>query len=155
MFSPISLIAEGSANYGIHVAFPGDERMKYEKEVLFPLAGLNPERADTFYKVQELVGKLDHAGNIAARKYLDGEINADQAATILQKYALMLPDLAKRRVKFFDQYRAYSINYNLGQDLVRKYIESRGGTDDQPDKRWREFEELLSFPRLPSELTAK
>jgi hypothetical protein len=155
LFSPLSLIAEGSANYGIHVAFPGDERMKYEKQVLFPLAGLNPERADTFYKVQELVDKLSHAGNIAARKYLNGEINADQAAELLQKYALMLPDLAKRRVKFFDQYRAYSINYNLGQDLVRDYIEARGGTQDHPEKRWSEFEELLSFPRLPSELMAK
>jgi hypothetical protein len=153
LFSPLSLIAEGTANYGIQVAFPGDERMKYEKEVLFPLAGSNPDRAETFFKVCELVDQLNHAGNIAARKYLNGEINADQAAVLLQKYALMLPELAKRRVKFFDQYRAYSINYNLGQDLVRKYVESRGGTEDHPEKRWSEFEELLSFPRLPSELT--
>jgi hypothetical protein len=153
LFSPLSLIAEGTANYGIQVAFPGDERMKYEKQVLFPLAGLNPDRAETFFKVQELVDQLSHAGNIAARKYLNGEINADQAAVILQKYALMIPELAKRRVKFFDQYRSYSINYNLGQDLVRKYIESRGGTEDHPEKRWSEFETLLSFPRLPSELT--
>ncbi len=152
LFSPLSLIAEGTANYGIQVAFPGEERMKYEKQVLFPLAGLNPDRAETFYKVQELVDRLSHAGNIAARKYLNGEIDADQAAVILQKYALMVPELAKRRVKFFDQYRSYSINYNLGQDLVRKYIESRGGTEDHPEKRWSEFETLLSFPRLPSEL---
>ncbi|MCI0615062.1 hypothetical protein L0244_18890, partial [bacterium] len=152
LFSPLSLIAEGTANYGIQVAFPGEERMKYEKQVLFPLTGLNPDRAETFYKVQELVDRLSHAGNIAARKYLNGEIDADQAAVILQKYALMVPELAKRRVKFFDQYRSYSINYNLGQDLVRKYIESRGGTEDHPKKRWSEFETLLSFPRLPSEL---
>lgn len=152
LFSPLSLIAEGTANYGIYVAFPGDERLKYEKQVLFPLAGLNPDRAETFYKVQELVDKLSHAGNIAARKYLNGEITADQAEAMLEKYALMVPELAKRRVKFMEQYRSYVINYNLGQDLVRKYIESRGGTDDQPEKRWREFEELLSFPRLPSEI---
>jgi hypothetical protein len=155
LFSPLSLIAEGTANYGIQVAFPGDERMKYEKQVLFPLAGLNPDRSETFFKVQELVDRLSHAGNIAARKYLNGEIDADQAAVILQKYALMVPELAKRRVKFFDQYRSYSINYNLGQDLVGKYIESRGGTEDHPEKRWSEFETLLSFPRLPSELTTK
>lgn len=154
LFSPLSLIAEGTANYGIEVAFPGEEREKYEKQVLFPLAGLNPDRAETFFKVQKLIDRLSHAGNIAARKYLNSEINADQAAALLQKYALMLPELAKRRVRFFDQYRSYVINYNLGQDLIRKYIESHGGTDDQPEKRWREFEELLSFPRLPSELTA-
>ena len=37
LFSPQSLIAEGSANFGIEVAFPGDSRIKFEKEVLFPL----------------------------------------------------------------------------------------------------------------------
>jgi hypothetical protein len=153
LFSPLSLIAEGTANYGIEVAFPDEDRVKYEKEVLFPLAGLNPETAESYYKVVALVEKLEHAGNIAARKYLNGEINAEQAATILQKYALMLPDLAQRRVRFFDQYRSYVINYNLGQDLARNYVESRSGGD--PAKRWKEFEALLMFPKLPSELTAQ
>ena len=41
LFSPQSLIAEGSGNYGIDLAFPGNERMAFEKEVLFPLAGLD------------------------------------------------------------------------------------------------------------------
>jgi hypothetical protein len=99
-----------------------------------------------------LVDKLDHAGNIAARKYLNGEINADQASAILQKYALMVPELAERRVRFFDQYRSYVINYNLGQDLAEKYVESKAGGD--PQKRWKEFEALLAFPKLPSELNA-
>src|SRR5207302_7941763 len=45
LFSPQSLIAEGTANYGIEVAFPsgerGDERLAFERDVLFPLAGLD------------------------------------------------------------------------------------------------------------------
>jgi hypothetical protein len=57
-----------------------------------------------------------------------------------------------QRVRFFDQYRSYVINYNLGKDLIRRYIESRGGTAAAPDRRWAEFERLLSSPRLPSEL---
>ena len=44
------------------------------------------------------------------------------------------------------------INYNLGKDMVRTYIESLGGTADKPAKRWEEFERLLSSPRLPSNL---
>ncbi len=43
-------------------------------------------------------------------------------------------------------------NYNYGKDLVRRFIESRGGTAAHPDKRWQEFERLLSSPRLPSGL---
>ena len=49
LFSPQSLIAEGTANYGIEVAFPGDERLAFERDVLFPLAGLDPSRRDEYY----------------------------------------------------------------------------------------------------------
>jgi len=44
------------------------------------------------------------------------------------------------------------INYNLGKDMVADYIEGRGGTEDNPKKRWQEFEVLLSSPRVPSGL---
>jgi hypothetical protein len=64
----------------------------------------------------------------------------------------MAHDRAAQRVRFFDQYRSYVINYNLGKDLVRQYIESRGGTPRDAPRRWREFEALLSSPRLPSGL---
>ena len=44
------------------------------------------------------------------------------------------------------------INYNLGEDMVRSYIEKRGSTENQPEQRWREFEELLASPRLPGDI---
>ena len=150
LFSPQSLIAEGSANYGIDVAFPAKERVEFEKKVLFPLAGLDPERAEQYYRVQELAAKTSYAGNEAARRYLNGEITAEQAVEWLVKYGLSAPERAKQRVRFIDQYRAYVINYNLGKDLVREYVESRAKGD--AEKRWDVFEELLSSPRLPSGL---
>ena len=51
-----------------------------------------------------------------------------------------------------DQYRSYVINYNLGKDLVRAYIERKMGRDKTPHRRWQEFVALLSSPRLPSGL---
>jgi hypothetical protein len=153
LFSPQSLIAEGTANFGIEVVFPGDERAAFERTVLFPAAGLDPSRAAEYYEIQNLVEQLSYAGNEAARRYLNGQIDAATAAKWLEQYALMAPERAKQRVRFFDQYRSYVINYNLGKDLVRRYIESRGGTPDNPEKRWEEFGRLLSSPRLPSGLT--
>ena len=152
LFSPQSLIAEGTANYGIDVAFPGQERVNFEKSRLFPLAGLDPARAAEYYEVMALVDQLSYAGNEAARRYLNGVIAREQAAAWLERYAMMPHDRAAQRVRFFDQYRSYVINYNYGKDLVRKYIESRGGTANQPERRWQEFETLLSSPRLPSGL---
>jgi hypothetical protein len=152
LYSPQSLIAEGTANFGIEVAFPGKERMEFERDKLFPLAGLDTRLAESYSKVQELAAKLSYAGNEAARRYLNGEISREDAAQWLVNYALMSPERALQRTHFFDQYRSYVINYNLGLDLVRQFIERRGGTVDKPAKRWEEFTKLISSPRLPSGL---
>jgi hypothetical protein len=152
LFSPQSLIAEGTANYGIEVAFPGPARTAFEKTVLFPAAGLDPARADEYYRIQALVDQLAYAGNEAARRYLDGQIDRAAAAAWLERYALMSKDRAAQRVRFFDQYRSYTINYNLGKDLVRRYIERQAGAAAGEARRWAEFEKLLSSPRLPSGL---
>jgi hypothetical protein len=150
LFSPQSLIAEGSANFGIDVAFPGDERAAWEKKNLFPLAGLDPATAERYYRINALLAKLSYAGNEAARQYLDGKMTADQAVEWMTRYSLSAPERARQRLKFIEQYRSYVINYNLGKDLVRQHVETKGGKD--PQKRWVAFRELLSSPRLPSGL---
>jgi hypothetical protein len=152
LFSSQSLIAEGTANFGIEVAFPGKERMEFERSMLFPLAKLDKNQAENYSKVQALAEKLSYAGNEAARRYLNAEISREDAAQWLVNYALMSPERAQQRTRFFDQYRSYVINYNFGVDLVRQYIERRGGTEDKPGKRWEEFTKLISSPRLPSGL---
>jgi hypothetical protein len=152
LHSPQSLIAEGTANFGIEVAFPGPERVAWESATLFPLAGLDPARAGRYYEVQALVQKLSYAGNEAARRYLDGEITREQSVDWMLKYALYTRERAELRVRFSERYRSYVINYNWGQDLVKQYVERQGGTPDNPQKRWEIFEELLASPRLPSGL---
>jgi hypothetical protein len=152
LFSPQSLIAEGTANFGGEVVFTKPERLEFEKKVLWPAAGLDPSRAEEFYAVQDLVKQLDYAANEAARRYVNGEIDAKTTATWLQKYALMDEKRAKQRTRFIEKYRSYVINYNLGEDMVRRYIEKRGGTEQQPETRWREFEQLLASPRLPGDI---
>jgi hypothetical protein len=152
LFSPQSLIAEGTANYGIDVAFTRDERIAFEREVLFPMAGISASRAGEYYDVMALVDELSYAGNEAARRYLNGQIDAAAAAAWLEKYAMMPRARAEQRVKFFDQYRSYVINYNLGKDLVKAFVERRVGDDGSPRRKWTEFAQLLSSPRLPSGL---
>jgi hypothetical protein len=152
LFSPQSLIAEGSANYGIEVAFPGEERVAFEHGVLFPAAGLDPARAAEYYQVQTIVDRLSYAGNEAARRYLNGTIDRAAAAAWLARFALMSPARAEQRTRFMDDYRSYVINYNLGKDLVQRFVEARGGTAAQPARRWQVFLDLLGSPRLPSAL---
>jgi hypothetical protein len=163
LFSPQGLIAEGSANYGIEMCFPDvEERITWEARELFPLAGLDPSRAAVYYKAQQIAGGLAYAGNEAARGYLDGRWNQEQAVKWLVEYALFSPDRAVQRLKFIDKYRTYVINYNYGQDLVKSYIARRsaGGQHGEQQhqsaavtsRRWAEFSKLLSSPRMPSGL---
>lgn len=152
LFSPQSLIAEGAANFGIEVAFPGNDRIGFERATLFPLAGMDVSETKRYYLIHRLTSVLNYAHNEAARGYLDGKMNRRQAEEWLVAYALMSPERAKQRVRFIDTYRSYVINYNLGQDLVRNYIESRGATADNSERRWEEFKKLISSPRLPSGL---
>lgn len=150
LFSPQSLIAEGTANYGIDVAFPDAEKTTFERDVLFPLAGLDSALAADYYRVLELKKKLDVAGIEVARRYLDGQIDATEAAARLERYSLVEATRAQKSLRFMEHYRSYVINYTHGQDLVRAYIEARAAGD--AGRRWTEFTELISSPRLPSAL---
>jgi len=149
LFSPQSLIAEGSGNYGIELAFPGEERGEFEKAVLFPLAGLDADKADLYYEIADLTAKLNFAGNEAARDYLNGEITREEAAEWLQTYGMMREDKSMQRTRFIDTYRSYVINYNHGKVMVADYVE-RGDAD--ADERWARFEAMLSSPMLPADL---
>src|SRR4051812_27539415 len=107
LFSPQSLIAEGTANYGIEIAFPGKERRDFERHALFPAAGLDPARVDEYDDLIELLDKLTYVGNEAARQYLNGTVDATGAAQYLETFGLYAPKVAAQRVRFFDQYRSY------------------------------------------------
>ena len=56
--SPQSLIAEGSANYGIDIAFPRAERLQFERSVIFPDGRSRLQRrVDDYYAVLSLVDR--------------------------------------------------------------------------------------------------
>ncbi|MTI29578.1 hypothetical protein E1171_02030 [Cytophagales bacterium RKSG123] len=151
LFSPQSLIAEGSANFGIEVAFPGKQRIKFEKEVLFPLAGLDPNKAEQYYKIQEIVHQLSYADNEAARQWMNGKMTDDEVVDWLEKYALMSRERAEQRLAFIKANRSYVINYNYGRDLIKDFVERNGGREDNPKRRWELFQKVLSSPHTASD----
>ncbi|MGH7579720.1 MAG: hypothetical protein ACREM9_06070 [Gemmatimonadales bacterium] len=150
LFSPQSLIAEGSANFGIDMAFPAAERLAFERDSLFPLAGLDRSLAERNAAVREVVERLNYARNEVARRYLNGELDAAGARAMMQRYWLITPEAAAKTLRFIDTYRSYVINYNLGRDLVAGWVARTGGDTD--DGRWSAFRALLSAPHLPRDL---
>lgn len=149
LYSPQSLLAEGSANYGIDLAFPGDERLTFEKAVLYPLAGLDAKDAGKFLELLEAQQKLGGARFTIAAEYLAGRIDREKAIELTQKYGLVSRKRAEQTVSFSEQYRSYVINYGLGQQMVREYVERAGPGQAE---RWKRMEHLLSEPSVPADL---
>jgi hypothetical protein len=153
LFTPQSLIAEGTADYGVEVAFPGSQRLAFARDVVFPAAGLDASMAAQYYEVVDLAERLAPAADEAARRYLDGRLDANAAIQWLETYALYSRPRAEQRLRFIDQYRSYVVNYTVGRRLVARWIESHGGTASNAERRWALFEELISSPQVPSSLT--
>ncbi len=148
LFSPMSLISEGTANFGIEVVFPGEDKILFAKEVLFPVAGLDTSGAEHFFKVLELKEKLGFASIEAARML---EVMPEEdVVSYLMKYQLRTEESAKKHIEFIKKYGAYIINYSMGEKLVEEYIIRHGGTKDEPAKRWMLFADLLNNPIPPS-----
>lgn len=152
LYSPQSLIAEGTAVFGEEILFPGDERMKFEKEVLFPLAKLDTTNAELYYKVISLQENLSGAGVLAARNYLNSDWTKDETVTWLQKFQLRTKERAEKFLSFIETYRSYVVTYNAGDKIIRNYIESNGGTEDNLARSWEILNKLISTPQTPSGL---
>ena len=149
LYSPQSFIAEGSANFGIELAFPGKAKTAFERDQLYPLAGLDPKTAEAFDALQQAKAALSSSGNTVAALYLSGKMTKEQAVQALMKYSLYSRGGAEKRVSFIETYRSYVINYNIGQDMVRDYVLRAGKTDEA---RWKAMERLLREPTTPADL---
>ncbi|WP_157217181.1 hypothetical protein [Flavisphingomonas formosensis] len=149
LFSPQSFIAEGTANYGIDLAFPGEERLRFEAKTLYPLAGLDPAAARAYFELGQAMRALSGARLTIDALYLDGKIGRDQAVELARKYQLMSKARADQSISFAERYRSYVINYGLGQDMAQAYVE-RAGRD--PAARWKAMEHIIGGPTVPAEL---
>jgi hypothetical protein len=102
LYSPQSLIAEGTANYGVEVIFSGDERAEFEARTLYPLAGIDPGLAPERRRVQRLLLELGEAGTETARGYLDGRFNREQALARDMEFELSSPERAAQNLRFLE-----------------------------------------------------
>lgn len=142
LFSPQSLIAEGTANYGIEVVFPGTDKITFAREVLLPLAGLDTTGITLYFNALAIKGKLNYVRNDVGRRLLSGSMTEEEALRWLQDYGMNNKETAMKSISFIRNYRSYVINYNHGMDVMKSYIERNGGTN--PETRWKVFEVLLS-----------
>lgn len=148
LFGPLGFIAEGEASSASAVAFPPDERVRFESTVLYPLAGIHPGEASRLRALSAELSQLPGARLTIDRMFLDGKLDRARALALLEKYQLVSAAFAEKILAFAEKYRSYVINYGLGEIAVRDYLR-RSGEDAA---RWRAMEALLAEPSLPADL---
>jgi len=150
LYSPQSLLAEGTASYARFMAFPGDTQTEFEAKILYPLAGLNSENAKKYSDTLAALSGLRYARIEGARRYLDGKITREELISWLARYQLTSRERAEQGARFIETYRGYVINYTLGSDLSAAYVDRKGGKDHKA--RWAAYKVLLSTPLTASML---
>ena len=87
------------------LSFPGQERVGFERDRLFPLAGLNPQRTERYLRVEQLVDQLHQAIPPIARDFLDGKLGFVRAGWALEAPTLMAHSDATS--EYMNEYRSY------------------------------------------------
>jgi hypothetical protein len=140
-FSPQSFVSEGAASYAGAMAFSPEERLRVERDVLFPLAGLEGRDVARYLTVERLVEQLESAEPGIAREYLDGRLEYERAAEAFERETLMeQPDAL---LLYLNEYRSYMLTYTVGRRMVERGVE-RGGAS--VEERWRRYEALMVGP---------
>lgn len=149
LYSPRAIISEGSAEYGVKLAFPGNSQLEYERDVLAPLAGIDASDIEQYYELREALEGLSGAYYTLAAAYLDETMTREEVIDASMRYRLMSRERAEQSLRFMDTYRSYVINYGLGSEIVGAAVEDG---DADMATRWQRFIGILSNPTLPEDL---
>jgi hypothetical protein len=149
LFSPQAIIFEGSGDFAAVVAFPGESRNEFLRDVIAPIAGMESADLDTMQTIRDLTHDARYAGIEAARKYLDGDWSRQETIDWLTNYALVGPEDIDAWFGFTERYRAYRINYVLGEDLVQGFVRKENPKGDAAGD-WQALAKLLSLPPAPA-----
>lgn len=149
LYSPVSFLAEGTAEYGIDLVFPENEKIDYIYNNLVNDEEVSKDDLKKYISILDIFEKLDEVIINISQKYLDGEIRIEEAVRMLRKYGLESEISAIRRMNFVRRYRSYIINYTLGKRFVKNYIEKHA---DSEESKWDIYKDLIEKPYLPNDL---
>jgi len=140
-FSPQSYVSEAAASYAPHMVLGEGERLRIERDVLAPAAGLTGLDFERYLALQALVDRLHTAEPSIAREYLDGMLEFERAAEALEHETLM--EHGESTLLYLNEFRTYMLAYTQGVDSMRAYVEAGEPTDAE---RWRRYVALMMEP---------
>jgi hypothetical protein len=133
------------------MAFPKDEKINFIKEKMAPLIGLDTTGISTYFQALALKAELSNVRTEIGRRLIEGNMTDSAAVRWTMEYNLANEKDAIRSISFAKKYQSYVINYTYGMALVKDFME-RNAENRDPEKKWAQFEWLLSNQVTPGDL---
>ncbi|MFN3161909.1 MAG: hypothetical protein ACE37N_00015 [Pseudohongiellaceae bacterium] len=141
------VLREAAAEYAVDLAMPWSQRLAFERDVLFPMAGLASDEIDTYARIHELVTSLGFATIPTLQEYADGELPLMAASLRLERDALVASP--KGLLDFVDQFGAYAVGYTLAEQALASFIANQASS--QSASQWNVLADILSQPTAMAE----
>ena len=139
-FSPQSYVSEAAAAYAPELAFPLEDRVRIERDVLFPAAGLDAKDVARAAAINAVLRQLDSAEPAIARDYVDGRLEFVRAEQALASEALMAN--SESLLLYLNEYRSYMLAYTDGPRWMAQAL----GFSATTNARWKAYEHIMRAP---------
>lgn len=136
--SPEGILREAAADYGVKLAFTTQERNAFERDVLFPMAGMDTGELETYLQVHLLVKQLAVTTVPILQEFGDQALPRNAAAVALESESLVASPMAL--LDFIEKFGAYSVGYTLAEQRLSNYIDARAS---QKSAKWSLLKEVL------------
>jgi hypothetical protein len=142
-------VSDAISEYGVGMVFPLDDRMKFEREVLYPLAGLRMQDEPAWRAYISARSSVLGATSTVIRDYLDHKIDADTAKKLSIRYRLMNPRSAEQLLKMVDAFGVDIIASDQGWEAIDRAFNGKG-----IDEQWRLLQRMEAEPMLLGDVRA-
>jgi hypothetical protein len=148
-FEPQFAVSDAISEYGTGLNFTLDERMKYEREVLYPLAGLTMQDEAAWRAYLSARSSVLGATSTVIRDYLDGKIDAATAKRLSMRYRLMNVRSAEQLLKMVDAFGVDVIASDQGWLAIDRALAGK-----PVDEQWRLLQRMEEEPMLLGDVRA-
>ena len=146
---PQFAVSDAISKYGVGMVFPLDDRLKFEREVLYPLAGLTMQDEPSWRAYISARSSILGATSTVIRDYLDKKIDADTAKRLSMRYRLMNPRSAEQLLKMVDAFGPDIIASDQGWEAVDRAFRGK-----PMEEQWRLLQRMEDEPMLLDDVRA-
>lgn len=138
-YSPSSAFIEGGARMAIDLCLPGEKIVDFERELLFPLAGIDHDLIGCMPAWHNYRRISNYAKLELDRNIWDGVWTRNEGMEFMDKYLLAPPGTADYAIDHLAKDAGHFVAHDYSRDIVTDYVYSKASTMAE---RWKLYKDL-------------